>query len=385
MEKEKVLIFGAGFYGKLAFEQNIDKDVSAFIDNDEKKQGQIFCGRPIIAPKEISNYEYSNIIIASLYGQSMGKQLNSMGIYKYSFFLGEVHGFYESQDLIVNPYIVNEEAHSEKQWSESEKMIYSRKEVYDLTEELYNNTPMFNHIEVETINQCNGSCSFCPVNKNIDPRIKTIMSEEMFKNIVDQLAELKYAGRFTTFSNNEPLLDDRIIEFNKYAREKLPNSRIHLFTNGTLLSIDKFVEIIDVLDELVIDNYRQDLKLIKPCKEIKEYCEKHEELKKKVTIVLRKPQEILTSRGGDAPNRSELERYDKDRCVLPFKQMIIRPDGKISLCCNDALGKYTLGDVSKEKLIDIWYGSKFKMVRKCLYEGRENWGNCKFCDTFSMG
>ena len=107
--------------------------------------------------------------------------------------------------------------------------------------------------------------------------------------------------------------------------------------------------------------------------------------KKKVTIVLRKPKEILTSRGGTAPNRKELKEYGKEKCLLPFKQIIVRPTGQISLCCNDAIGKYTLGDLNKEKLTDIWFGPRFQMVRKCLYEGRENWGNCKFCDTFFMG
>lgn len=165
----------------------------------------------------------------------------------------------------------------------------------------------------------------------------------------------------------------------------MPNARMHMFTNGTLLTLDKFIALTDVLDELIIDNYHQQLKLIKPCEQIKEYCEAHPELKKKVTISLRKPQEILTSRGGTAPNRKELMDYGKERCVLPFKQMIVRPDGKISLCCNDALGRFTLGDAGKEGLLDIWYGSRFQMVRKCLYEGRQNWGNCKNCDTFMIG
>lgn len=40
----------------------------------------------------------------------------------------------------------------------------------------------------------------------------------------------------TTFSTNEPLLDDRIIDFNKYAREHLPKARIHMYTNGTKFS-----------------------------------------------------------------------------------------------------------------------------------------------------
>ena len=287
--------------------------------------------------------------------------------------------------MVVNPYEVNRQAENEEQWNEHQADSSVRDEVSALTEKLYQNPKLFDHIEIETINQCNGNCSFCPVNVKSDPREKTVMTDEMFYNIVDQLSEIHYAGRFTTFSNNEPFLDDRIIDFNRYAREKLPNARMHLFTNGTLLTIEKFVSIVEFLDELVIDNYQKDLKLIKPCQEIVSYVETHPELKKKVTIVLRNPNEILTSRGGKAPNRKEIPEYPDDRCVLPFKQMIIRPDGKVSLCCNDATGKYTLGDASKEMLLDIWNGPEFAMVRKCLYEGRKNWGDCRYCDNFSIG
>ncbi len=382
---KKILIFGAGFYGRLAFEQMDERDIVAFIDNDKSKQGKSFCGKLVISPEKALRYNDGHIVIASLYAESMAAQLDELGISNYSFYFNKVHGFYEGKELIVNPYITVGEAESESEWSNSKKMEYSRKEVYVAVERLYNNQPLFDHIEVETINRCNGTCSFCPVNRKNDPREKAIMDEGLFRSIVDQLREIQYTGRFTTFSNNEPLLDDRIIEFNRYARKHLPKARIHLYTNGTLFTLDKFIKLTDVLDELIIDNYQQELKLIKPCVEIIDYCETHPELKNKVTIVLRKPNEILTSRGGDAPNRSELVEYGKDRCVLPFKQLIIRPTGQISLCCNDALGKYTLGDASKDKLLDIWYGSRFQMVRKCLYEGRENWGNCKYCDTFSMG
>lgn len=383
---KKLMIFGAGFYGKLAFEQNFEENVAFFIDNDSNKWNTLFCGKTVISPAEAVRFkdEYS-ILIASLYAESMAAQLDELGVTDYSFFLEPIHGFYEGKELIINPYTVDEVAKSEQEWIASKKMEYSRREVYTETERLYHNLKLFNHIEIETINRCNGNCSFCPVNRKSDPRIEAVMSEELFKSIVMQLEEMQYTGRFTTFSNNEPLLDDRIIEFNRYARAHLPHARMHLYTNGTLLTIEKFAALVEVLDELIIDNYQQDLKLIRPCLEIKEYCDKHPELKNKVSIVLRKPNEILTSRGGEAPNRKELPEYAKDRCVLPFKQMIIRPTGQVSLCCNDALGKYTLGDATKEKLVDIWNGPRFQMVRKCLYEGRENWGKCKYCDTFSMG
>ena len=210
------------------------------------------------------------------------------------------------------------------------------------------------------------------------------MSQELFEKIIDELAELDYSGKLALFSNNEPFLDEKIIDRHRYARAKLPNARLHLFTNGTLLTLEKFIEIVDLLDELIIDNYQQELRLIKPCQIIAEYCKEHPELTKKVTIVLRKPHEILSSRGGDAPNRKQLVSYGEDRCILPYKQLIIRPDGKVSLCCNDPLGKNTLGDVSKDSLVDVWFNDRFKMVRKCLYEGRKNWKHCEFCDVFSL-
>ena len=149
--------------------------------------------------------------------------------------------------------------------------------------------------------------------------------------------------------------------------------------------MEKFIKLMEYLDELIIDNYNQELKLIPNVEKIKGYCEEHPELIKKVTISLRKPKEVLATRGGDAPNRKNQISYKNTTCVNPFVQMIVRPDGKVSLCCNDATGRFTLGNVAEESLLDIWYGSKFQMVRKCLYDGRENWGNCKYCDTFSMG
>lgn len=383
----KIVIFGAGVYGRKALEHYGEGQVECFLDNSAAKQGTMFCGKAVVAVEDILPHvgDY-RIIIANSYRSSIEKQLDDLGIKGYEIFEESIlHGYFETDELVVNPYENGGEAMTEEEWSMQEKLSYSRKAVNDETERLFMNQPLFNHVEVETINRCNGSCSFCPVNRNDDPRPKVVMTWELFQSIVNQLAEIEYSGRFTTFSNNEPLLDERIVEFNRYAREKLPHARIHLFTNGTLMTLEKFAALTEILDELIIDNYQQELRLIKPCAEIVEYCESSPELKKKVTIVLRKPKEILTSRGGTAPNRKQLKEYADDRCVLPFKQIIVRPDGKISLCCNDAIGKYTLGDLNQEKLLDVWYGSRFQMVRKCLYQGRKEWGNCKYCDVFSMG
>lgn len=382
----KIAIFGAGAWGEIALEKIGKERVGYFLDNDFNRQYTKFHDIEIISLEDFLPLKnrYHVVVASLLYASEMEKQLKELGITDYSNVI-KYKKYFDTDELIVNSYEYIHEAKTEAEFNANKNLKQARKGIYDAVEEIYGREILFNHIEVETINRCNGSCSFCPVNHRVDPREKKIMSEEMFKSIVDQLEELEYTGRFTTFSNNEPLLDERIVEFNQYAREHLPKAKMHLFTNGTLLTLDKFKMLVECLDELIIDNYNQNLELIKPCIQIVEYCESHPELKKKVTIDLRKPQEILTTRGGNAPNRSIIPSYAKDRCILPFQQIIVRPDGKVSLCCNDALGEYTLGDLSKESLTDIWYGSKFKMVRKCLYEGREKWGNCKLCDVFITG
>ena len=240
-------------------------------------------------------------------------------------------------------------------------------------------------MEIETYNRCNGGCEFCPVSVKNELRPEIKMDEILFRKIIDDLARIEYDGKLALFSNNEPFLDERIIEFHKYARECLPKTRMHLYTNGTLLTMDKFLQVIEYLDELIIDNYNQNLELIPTNKAIKEYCEKNRELIQKVTIVLRKPKEILTSRGGDAPNRKKKISYSNDRCMLPFRQKLIRPDGKVSLCCNDPLGKVTMGDLNSENIVDIWYGDKFQEAREKIMSGRGNYPHCKFCDTFIIG
>lgn len=293
---------------------------------------------------------------------------------------------YYDYDEVVYPVNnkVKNEGYDEVRWNTMlEKNLY-KYSINAYVEEAIKKVPIFEHIEIETINRCNGVCEFCPVNVHDDSRVRKEMEEGLFHKIIQELEEMDYHGRLATFSNNEPFLDKRIIEWNKYARDHLPNARIHLFTNGTLLSMERFIEIIPFLDELIIDNYTKDLRLLKNCEDIVDYCEKHAELKSKVTIVPRSPEEIRTTRGGDAPNRKDKKSFADIGCIYPFQQLIIRPDGKVSLCCNDALGRSTMGDVNEESLTGIWYGEKFQGVREQLLKGRGAVSHCVYCDTFNL-
>lgn len=379
---KKKILFGAGTYGLLGLQEFGKDDVAYFVDNNIEKVGKQIEGIRILNIDElIALYDQNmyEIVISVKSGRKIAEQLDKKNI-KYTFYNANEFALYPTSDLVVNLY--------DKPggfWNNSEDQIKLRIDtVNNLVDESYGKEELFNHVEIETINRCNGGCSFCPVNAKNDPRKFTLMTEELFHKIINELAEINYKGRIALFSNNEPFLDERIIEFQKYARMKLPHAHFLLYTNGTLLTMDKFIEIIGYLDEMVVDNYNQNLELIPNCKNIVEYCEKHEALKNKVTVVLRKIDEVLSNRGGTAPNSREVS-YPGAKCILPFRQIIIRPDGKVSLCCSDPLGKNTLGDLTKESILEVWQGSKFREVRKALNLGRGEWKYCEHCDFFSLG
>ncbi len=239
---------------------------------------------------------------------------------------------------------------------------------------------LWSAIEIETINRCNGTCPFCPVNRNVDPRKPVFMKDELFYKIINELGELHYDGILSLFSNNEPYLDERIIGFMKYAKEKVPLAHLNVYTNGKLLTMDKYLGSIRYLDELYIDNYDDHGILSDNVRRIKEYCDRHPEAYDKTIIAYRRLNEVLTTRGGSSPNK-KTEKKQTLPCILPFRQMVIRPDGKLSLCCNDALGKVTMGDANEDSLINIWNSRKYKKVRSILRKDRSRLKICRYCDT----
>ena len=257
------------------------------------------------------------------------------------------------------------------------KSVNSRVSSYDISK-----IPLFKSIEIETVNRCNGTCPFCPVNINEKQRPYAKMDSNLFYKIINELSDLHYSGELALFSNNEPFLDNRMVDFCKYAKEHVPNAYLYLYTNGSVLSLEKFLQSIHYLDYLIIDNYNDDMVLNDPVRIISNYCEGHPELLKKVKISLRLQNEILTSRGGQAPNKPDTRTMGDVKCRLPFEQLVIRPDGKVSLCCNDALGKYTLGDVSVDTLKSVWYSEAYSHVRlEIMNNGRKKLYLCRECDT----
>ena len=89
-------------------------------------------------------------------------------------------------------------------------------------------------VNLETINRCNSTCSFCTANKNAEKRPYKRMEDKLFYSIIDQLKDWGFKGHLTLYGNNEPWLDTRIVVFHTSCREQLPDSFIFMSTNGLL-------------------------------------------------------------------------------------------------------------------------------------------------------
>ena len=247
--------------------------------------------------------------------------------------------------------------------------------------------PMPNVVNIETINRCNSTCAFCTANVHAECRPLAKIDDDLYKNIIDQLADWGYKGHLTLYGNNEPLLDTKIVERHKYAREKLPESFIFMSTNGLILTIDKVKEVAPYINQLIINNYSMEMKLHKNIQELYDYVKANPEEFKDldIQIQMRYLQEVLTNRAGSAPNKKATEKVIKETCLLPFTDMWIMPNGKMGLCCCDNFETTDFGDLTKMSLKEAWGSPQFQAVRKKIAEGRQNYPFCKHCDFIDAG
>jgi radical SAM protein with 4Fe4S-binding SPASM domain len=207
------------------------------------------------------------------------------------------------------------------------------------------------------------------------------MSNKVYEKIINELSFINYSGTIFFHSNNEPLLDDELEDKIKYAF-------LSFYTNGTLLNLEIVFKFKSAgIDKITINNYNNELILNENIQKIVNKLKVTDpKLYPKIVIILRKSDEVLNNRGGLAPNKNknlsnEYKLFRNSPCYLPFEEIIVRADGKVSLCSNDAYGKKTLGDITKGDLRTIWSGAKFNEVREKLSTfKRYELDLCKECD-----
>lgn len=246
-------------------------------------------------------------------------------------------------------------------------------------------------IHIETRTMCNGRCSFCPSAVQYKLRPDELMSEELFKKIIGDLAESNYSGRVSLYCNNDPFLDSRIFDLLAYSRERLPSALLELKTNGIALTWDKTLCAFNSgLDQLHITDYMEDIagphrpnieEIRSNALRSRRFNLLAEGHSFRIKVSKRYVNEVLRTRAGLAPNRFETKSHAEVLCLRPFEMMTVNPLGIVAMCSEDVLFREPMGDLKIQTIKEVWNGIRYREARALLLRGsRKSYQTCTGCD-----
>lgn len=299
---------------------------------------------------------FSNTVRADLFDKVLNE--GSQKIRRKPIFVDKVKLDKEKKRMVENVKI----------FYEAFKNIKKKKEHADLLQ-----------VYIETISACNRKCEYCYYASGADTTNNgKKMSEETFDKIINDLAKINYSNLIYLYDINEPLLDKRIPYFIKKIAEKLPNAQIYIFSNGDLAT-----------EELIEEYFRNGLTHFvfslhdhKNDEKIKRIIRKFG--KEKFTIAdmtILKSDEFM-NRGGSITDEkiASQERHLECICELPFRQVLVNPDGDYRLCCS-IRDEVLLGNINETNIVDYFYNSpQINYYRdELLRKNREALYPCKDC------
>lgn len=262
-------------------------------------------------------------------------------------------------------------------------------------------------IEIETFSYCNRECWFCP-NSEIDRRShNTVLPEEVYLSILDQLAEIDYAGEVTYSRYNEPLAYKEIIlKRIAQARERLPKAKLRTNTNGDYVTLEYIYQLRDAgLDELFIQQYLANDELYSHEKMKKRMLKRIKDLGVTYSVItdvenhrieynLNIPGITVHLRARnfsiEGTSRTEKvaefnKKYVRTQpCMQVFNNMYIDHTGYVMVCCNVRsdipLHKNgVMAHVTDAPLWEIYRNEKYKPWRKDHEKEGPKHGICAGC------
>lgn len=254
------------------------------------------------------------------------------------------------------------------------------------------------HLDIEASASCQMRCPMC-LRRSIPSIKEGAMDFKLYKKIVDEASDrgvysIKLSWR------GEPLLNPRIVEMVRYAKDKGIKD-VAFLTNGERLTpklTEELIEAgldwisfsIDGLGEIYerirwpetfegitrkvrhLKEYRDNKGLKKPLIRVQtiwgavknnpeEYFEYWEKLADKVYIIA---DQLRFS------SKKPFPRVPNYICPEPWRRLVISAKGIVPNCISDYEELNVLGDVNKQTLYEIWHGDKINKVRELIRTGQ---------------
>ncbi len=229
----------------------------------------------------------------------------------------------------------------------------------------------FVRLEVETSTRCNRRCAFCPV--SIEPRPDHRMPEDLFLSIVDQAARMGFRGRFSPHFFGEPLLDPRLPHLVRESRRRLPGARVVIYTNGDALDPELARRLLEAGTSLFVVTFEDG--------ESAAFQRTRETLPawtlRRRFLVRRFARDVVEpyNRGGAV----RLPGRRRSACYAAASTLVVDAWGRVRLCFNDYRGEVLWGDLTVERLEDVWRKPAYVRLRHDLLRGEFTTATCRAC------
>jgi radical SAM protein with 4Fe4S-binding SPASM domain len=234
-------------------------------------------------------------------------------------------------------------------------------------------------VEIEINDACNRTCAYCP-NDEHERIEKGAMERDLFILLMTQLQDMGFRGRISYHFYNEPLFSKDLEDYVVLTKEYLPECRIDLFTNGTLLNqqrleslircgVDKFTVTRHVNADL--RDFEAALLAISP------------ENRERIRYLTYK-QVPLTNRGGTLAGVGprSLKPPLKLPCFIPECTLVVTLKGNVIPCYEDYFQKHVMGNIREKHIRDIWTSAQYVYFRNQLKKGeRAAFSVCQDCNN----
>jgi MoaA/NifB/PqqE/SkfB family radical SAM enzyme len=237
----------------------------------------------------------------------------------------------------------------------------------------------FQFVEIEISTACNLRCRYCPNSVSDRGLMKNNrqMPTALFQRLIDELAEIGFAGEFHPHLYNEPLLDKRLPQLLQYVRHKLKDCQIVLFTNGLYLTLEKYLELESVgVNKICATRH---LPTDPPhIREIIQFTKTRRQNDLKIEYHQDGIQgQINFNRCGIIPLKRVINKTKA--CVWPYHFLTINYKGDVLLCCNDNYATFPVGNVVNCSIMDVWNKIYNKSLRKCISNDASIVSLCRKC------
>lgn len=265
-------------------------------------------------------------------------------------------------------------------------------------------------VQIEFSEGCNLYCTFCGLQGIREKQAKNykFMTEDTLRSTMEQITALKWNPRIEFAMHGEPTMHPDYVSMVKIARECAPNLQLMMTSNagGLFRKPGLQQNILNLfnagLNILALDDY-EGVGFVPKIREMKEQIAAfnisvHEYPKDPAgnphrrrplnTRLLSLVQDLIEASKGThsiitnhaGSGGPLLKEPLKRRCAKPFRELGIRWDGNVAMCCNDWRGVYKCGNVISDGLQFIWNSPAMGAAREKLYAADRNFGACKGCD-----